>query len=132
MLESGAVASVHYRAGQSVRANFVWEINGTDGDLVITADGGHVAFYPLTIKGAKKNQQQFEVLDVPEKYYKIPQHALAGPAYHVAQHYGLVLHDLQECTNRAPRFTDAVIRHKLLDAIQKSSVNGQRQYLSRD
>jgi len=132
MLESGAVASVHYRAGQSVGANFVWEINGTEGNLVITADGGHVAFYPLTIKGAKKKEGHFEVLDVPEKYYKIPQDALLGPAYHVAQHYGLVLHDLQEGTQRAPRFADAVIRHKLLDAIQKSSATGQRQYLSRD
>jgi len=39
---------------------------------------------------------------------------------------------LQEGTNRAPGFADAVIRHKLLDAIQKSSATSQRQYLSRD
>ena len=132
ILENGAVASIHYRAGQSKTTNFLWEINGTEGDLVVTADGGHVAFYPLTIKGAKKNQQQLELLDVPQQYYKIPQDALPGPAYHVAQHYGLVLHDLKEGTNRAPRFADAIIRHKLLDAIQQSSATGQRQFLSRD
>lgn len=132
MLESGAVASIHYRAGQSVGSNFVWEINGSDGDLVITADGGHVAFYPLTIKGAKKNQEQFEPLDVPEKFYVIPQKSLLGPAYHVAQNYGLILNDLQDGTNRAPSFADAVIRHKLLDAIQKSSAIGQHQYLKED
>jgi len=130
VLENGAVASVHYRAGQSVGPNFVWEINGTDGDLIITADGGHVAFYPLTIKAAKKTQDHFEIVDVPEQYYKIPKHVLQGPAYHLAQHYGLVLNDLKEGTKLAPRFGDAVIRHKLLDAIQKSSVTGQRQYLS--
>ena len=57
MLKSGAAASVHYRAGKSAGNNFVWKINGSDGDLVMTADEGHVAFYPLTIKGAKKNQE---------------------------------------------------------------------------
>lgn len=69
-------------------------------------------------------------MGIPEQYYKIPKHALQGPAYHLAQHYGLVLNDLKEGTKLAPRFADAVIRHKLLDAIQKSSVTGQRQYLS--
>jgi len=130
ILEAGAVASIHYRAGQAKSTNFLWEINGTEGDLVITADGGHVAFYPLTIKGAKKNQQQLELLDVPEKYYKIPQEALQGPAYHLAQQYSLVLADLKKGTKQAPRFADAVIRHELLDAIQKSSATGRRQNLS--
>ena len=57
MLKSGSAASVHYRAGQSAGNNFVWKINGSGGDLVMTAGEGHVAFYPLTIKGAKKNQE---------------------------------------------------------------------------
>ena len=130
VLKNGAVASVHYRAGQSAGLNFVWEINGTDGDLIITADGGHVAFYPLTIKGTKKSQDHFELMDVPQKYYKIAKDALQGPAYHLAQHYGLVLNDLKDSTKLAPRFADAVVRHKFLDAIQKSSATGQRQYLS--
>ncbi|MGY5049907.1 Gfo/Idh/MocA family protein [Streptomyces sp. 900105755] len=39
-LEGGAAASVFYRGGTSRADNFRWEINGTDGDLVLTADWG--------------------------------------------------------------------------------------------
>jgi predicted dehydrogenase len=42
VLESGAVASVHFRGGMSRATNFHWEINGTDGDLVLTGGSGHL------------------------------------------------------------------------------------------
>jgi predicted dehydrogenase len=42
VLSSGAVASVHFRGGLSRGTNFHWEINGTDGDLVVTGDHGHL------------------------------------------------------------------------------------------
>ena len=37
-LESGAAASVHYRGGLSRGTNLLWEINGTEGDIQVTAD----------------------------------------------------------------------------------------------
>lgn len=127
-LVSGAVASVHYRGGASTGTNFLWEINGTEGDLIITADSGHVAFFPLTIKGAKKNQAQAEILEVPKEFFLVPA-SLDLPVYNIAQNYALVWKDLKEGTNHAPRFEDALITHQLLDAIQKASKTGQRQIL---
>jgi predicted dehydrogenase len=41
-LTGGAVASVHYRGGQFRGVNFHWEINGTEGDIVVTAPVGHI------------------------------------------------------------------------------------------
>src|SRR6266705_4518267 len=51
-LESGATASVHVREAVAGGTGFLWEINGTDGTLRITADGAFPEIYPLTVAGA--------------------------------------------------------------------------------
>jgi len=128
ILVNGAVASIHYRAGVSGGTNFLWEINGTEGDLIITADSGHVAFFPVIIKGVKKNQSNVEVLEVPKEFFQVPE-SLDLPVYNLAQNYALVLKDLNEGTRQAPKFKDALATHILLNAIQKASITGQRQFL---
>src|SRR6266705_1960607 len=40
LLEGGAALAIHYRGGRSRGTNLLWEINGTEGDLQVTADGG--------------------------------------------------------------------------------------------
>src|SRR5204863_112665 len=40
LLEGGAAFSIHYRGGVSRGTNLLWEINGSDGDLQLTATGG--------------------------------------------------------------------------------------------
>ena len=37
LLEGGAALSIHYRGGHSRGTNLFWEINGTEGDLQVTA-----------------------------------------------------------------------------------------------
>jgi len=37
LLEGGAALSIHYRGGSSRGTNLFWEINGTEGDLQVTA-----------------------------------------------------------------------------------------------
>jgi predicted dehydrogenase len=41
-LPAGAVLSAHYRGGLSRATNLRWEINGTEGDLVVQAPRGHL------------------------------------------------------------------------------------------
>src|SRR5438128_4356535 len=45
LLEGGAAFSIHYRGGVSRGTNLLWEINGTDGDLQVTADGGQAQIF---------------------------------------------------------------------------------------
>src|SRR5213596_4079595 len=45
LLDGGAAFSIHYRGGVSRGTNLLWEINGTDGDLQITADGGQAQLF---------------------------------------------------------------------------------------
>src|SRR5438132_7133400 len=45
LLEGGAALSIHYRGGVSRGTNLLWEINGTEGDLQLTAAGGHTQIF---------------------------------------------------------------------------------------
>src|SRR5256714_5785730 len=40
LLQGGAAFSIHYRGGVSRGTNLLWEINGSEGDLQLTATGG--------------------------------------------------------------------------------------------
>src|SRR3954465_13741393 len=48
-LTSGATASIHIREAVAGGTGFLWEINGTDGTLRITADAAQPQIFPLTV-----------------------------------------------------------------------------------
>src|SRR5437879_1533244 len=45
LLEGGAALSIHYRGGVSRGTNLLWELNGTEGDLQLTAAGGQAQLF---------------------------------------------------------------------------------------
>jgi len=53
LLEGGAAFSIHYRGGFSRGTNLLWEINGTEGDLQLTAAGGQAQIFELEVRGGK-------------------------------------------------------------------------------
>ncbi len=124
LLEGGAVAAIHYRGGESRGTNFRWEINGTDGDLIATADGGHGQIYPLTLAGARGAEQALAPLPVPDRYRWAPE--VSPPAENVAQAYAWLADDLRDGTHKCRTFDDALHRHRLIDAIERSAATGQR------
>src|SRR5437660_3752491 len=50
-LTYGATASVHIREAVAGGTGFLWEINGTDGTLRITADAALPEIFPMTVAG---------------------------------------------------------------------------------
>src|SRR5216683_5722994 len=52
-LTSGATASIHVREAVAGGTGFLWEINGTDGTLRITADAALPEIFPMTVAGAQ-------------------------------------------------------------------------------
>src|SRR5207247_7445989 len=68
LLEGGAAFSIHYRGGRSRGTNLLWEINGTEGDLQLTADGGQAQIFEITVRGGNGAQSSLEVLPVPQQY----------------------------------------------------------------
>src|SRR5213082_2802922 len=68
LLEGGAAVSIHYRGGVSRGTNLLWEINGTEGDLQLTAAGGQAQIFAMDVRTGKGAQSSLEVLPVPEPY----------------------------------------------------------------
>jgi len=126
LLKGGAALSIHYRGGVSRGTNLLWEINGTEGDLQLSAAGGQAQIFEMTVHGGKGAQSSLEVLPVPEKYLWSPPQ---GPSTNVAQAYALFARDYREGTHLCPTFDDAVTRHRMLDAIETAAATGQRQTL---
>ena len=127
LFEGGATFSIHYRGGQSRGTNLLWEINGTEGDLQLIADGGQAQIFEMTVRGGKGAQSSLEVLPVPEQYRWAPPQ---GPSTNVAQAYAHFARDYREGTHLCPTFDDAVTRHRMLDAIERAAATGQRQTIT--
>jgi predicted dehydrogenase len=124
-LTGGATASVHFRGSLSHEDSFHWEIHGREGDLLVTAAGGSPGIFPLTIRHRAKGAAEFDTLPVsPLQRPGIP---AGSPANNVAEMYSRLAADLREGTRTVSDFNDAVVRHRMLAAIEESSRTGTRQ-----
>ncbi|MBW5420838.1 gfo/Idh/MocA family oxidoreductase [Streptomyces sp. BG9H] len=131
-LASGAVVSAHFRSGLSRGTDFHWEINGTEGDLVVTGDSGHLQQAAVTVRGGRGAEKALTELPVPVRHFDVPAleelrgHPSYEVAYNVGAQYARILADLTEGTAHAPDFAHAVRRQRLLDAIGRSAATGRR------
>jgi predicted dehydrogenase len=128
LLKGGEAFSIHYRGGLSRGTNLLWEINGDEGDLQLTAAGGHAQMFEMIVRGGKGAQTGLEVLPVPEQYRWSPPQAVRLST-NVAQAYVRFARDYREGTRLCPTFEDAVTRHRMLNAIEVAAATGQRQTL---
>jgi predicted dehydrogenase len=120
-LESGAALSLFYRGGTSRGDNLHWEINGSDGDLVLTGPSGNVQTVELTLSGARGTDTSVSELRVPDRYYGPTTDALAGPPRNVALLYDQLARDLREGTHTVPDFAHALTRHHLIDSVERAA-----------
>ncbi len=125
-MESGAVASVHFRGGISRGTNFLWEINGTDGDLIVTLDSPPIVqLARVTLRGGRAGDTTVAELPVPAAYERVP--GFAGRqgemAYNLAHAYEQLRRDLIDGTALTPDFAHAVRHHRRLDEIQRSGAS---------
>src|SRR5437867_2664436 len=127
-LSSGATASVHVREAVAGGTGFLWEINGTDGTLRITADAAVPGIFPLTVAGAQGRNEPAELAVPTALTQKWP--ALTGlegaPAFNVGRAYAAFAADIVNETHTVPDFDDAVRRHEVIDAIERSASTGKR------
>ena len=131
-LAGGAVAAAHFRGGRSRGVNFHWEINGTDGDLVVSGPSGMLQVGAVQIRGGHDGGDgELPVLEVPGSYHWVAD--LAGqqdtPAYTVAHAYAQLLDDIENGTPTLPDFDHAVRRHRMIETIDRAATSGRRQTL---
>jgi predicted dehydrogenase len=127
-LTTGVTASVHVREAVAGGTGFLWEINGTDGTLRITADAPLPGIFPLAVAGAQGRKEP-AALAVPEGLtHKWPAlTSLQGaPAFNVGRTYAAFAADIENGTHTVPDFAEAVRRHQVTAAIETSAASGKR------
>jgi predicted dehydrogenase len=127
-LTSGATASVHVREAVAGGTGFLWEINGTDGTLRITAAAPFPGIVPLTVAGAHGQNEPAE-LAVPAaltRRWATLSSLEDTPAFNVGRTYAAFAADIDNQKHTVPDFADAVRRHETIAAIERSAAAGER------
>ena len=127
-LESGTVAALHYRGGRSPSTNFLWEIAGSKGTVVVTGRSGHLQYGRVEVLAAGEGERELSPRPVPDEYEAVALDRQGLP-YAVAQAYAQLLDDLRDGTHEVPTFADAVRRHRTLAAVERAAATGERQVL---
>src|SRR5438477_6960690 len=127
-LASGAIASVHIREAVAGGTGFLWEINGMDGTLRITADAALPEIFPLRVAGAQGRNEPADLALPAALVQKWPAlTSLQGaPAFNVGRAYAAFAADIENGTHTVPDFADAVRRHEVIAAIGRSASSGER------
>jgi predicted dehydrogenase len=133
LLESGAVAAMHYRGGTSRATGFHWEINGVEGDLVVKADQDLWWWGRLRLYGVRGSDSALTELRVPVRYERSLTWWTGRseePAYNVAHEYALpreqITGSLAPDTDGVPDFPHAVRRHRMLEQIREAARTGRK------
>lgn len=124
-LSGGGVASIHIRAGRSPGDTVFWEIQGTHGILRITSENGFMHWDPLKIEGALAGADRFEVVETPKDFFDPDLKLSDGPHRNVSYAYAAFARDLIHGTRTVADFTDALARHRTIDAIARAATDGQ-------
>jgi predicted dehydrogenase len=99
------------------------EIYGREGTLML-ASAGALSTGPNRLFGAQGRTAAAE-LTVPDKYTLVPEGTPTGGARNVAQAYAGVADAFDGKASLVPDFDLAVMRHRLIDAIERSSREGR-------
>lgn len=128
-VDSGAAISVFYRGGSSRGDNMRWEINGSKGDLVLTAPIGQVQLTDLKLEGGRGEDTTVSEMVIPSSYYELGKNVAIGGLGGTGRLYAQFAKDISEGTNLTPDFAHALAHHQFLDAIETSSRTGMAQKL---
>ena len=125
-LANGAVVSAYVGSVPWLGSGFRLEVYGRDGTLVLTADE-HPQLGGLRLLGGQGSNPELRRLQIPDSLTWVPESVPAGPPFNVAQMWSRFADAIRAGERAEPDFDSAVERHRLLDAIQRSSDTGQRQ-----
>jgi predicted dehydrogenase len=121
-LEGGAEVSFVVATVPANPSGHRFEIYGREGTLVIS--GGSANTGPSRLHGAR-GSDHLEPMDAPDRFTLVPAGTPPGAPRNVAQAYVRLASALEVGGPFDPDFGLAVKRHKLLDAIARSSSEGR-------
>jgi len=122
-LVGGTEVSVSVAAVPSNAGGSRIEIYGREGALIVRADGSFNIGPSQVYAG--QGQQPMAVMPIPSKYRIAPEAVASGPPANVAQAYARAADALRGAGSFDVDFELAVQRHKLIDAVERSSATGR-------
>jgi predicted dehydrogenase len=126
----GAVVSFQIRGGMARGTEFLFEIHGNEGDLVLAATSrASMQRQALRLQGARGAGAALADMSIPAKYRWVPEAVPKGSPYNVAQLYAKLADSVRDGTPASPGFDAAVTRHRLIDAIMRASDTGRKQVM---
>lgn len=123
-LTTGAIVSTFYRGGVSRGNNLYWEINGSEGDLVLSSSVGNLQVADLELTGGRGDETGVHAIELPAAYANEPAGLSDTPGANVLREYTQLAHDIREGTHLVPDFNYALQRHRLIAAIEESARTG--------
>jgi predicted dehydrogenase len=125
VLTNGAVASVHIATIPWHGTGWRLEVYGREGTLVAASDQ-MVQYAQIRLQGGHGQDRTLQALPVPDRLTWVSEEVPKGAPFNVAQMYHRLGEAIREGREAQPDFDLAVKRHRLLDAIQRSSDRGSR------
>ena len=122
VLKSGAEVSFQVASVPFNASGTRMEIYGRKGTLVLTSKSVNTA--PSQLHFAIGKEKMAEITP-PDSYQLIPADMAAGPARNVAQAYARFASAMRTGTADTPDFDHAVVRHALIDAMERSHKEGK-------
>ena len=128
IVDDGAVVSFQIRGGMARGTEFLFEIHGDQGDLVLTATSrASMQRQELKLQGARGTGTPLADMPIPSRYRWVPDAVPQGSPYNVAQLYAKLADSIRQGSPTSPSFQAAVTRHRLIDAIVRASDTGRKQ-----
>jgi predicted dehydrogenase len=125
-LTSGAAATVVYRGGTSRGTNLLWEINGTEGDLALTANIGNVQVADPVLRGGRGTDDALAIISSSEDSLRVPE----VPGGNIYRLYAQLARDIREGTRIVPDFAHAMRQHRLISTIEAAAAIGTKEVFS--
>lgn len=129
LLNDEIVAAVHVRGGQPDAINFLWEIHGTAGDLLITIPAGYLHMMDFSIRMTTRGNADSQVITAAPSFRKVQTENSNVPAYSIAHLYRAIAGNIQSGQQTVASFDDALKRHRLVAAVELAALTGVRQSL---
>jgi predicted dehydrogenase len=120
----GALFQIQIEGGKTNGSGLRIDLTGFDGDLTIRNERAFATKQDNAIEGATRLHPDWGTLPIPDSYQQIPASSLDISVQDLAHLYSWFVHDRNQGTKSVPDFSDAVLLHRLIEAISCSSGNG--------
>lgn len=126
LLDSGAVAAVHVASVPHHSTGWRLEVYGSEGTIVGTSKDSVQYDGHIRLRGRRGKEGELEDIPIPARLTWVPDEMPRGEPFNIGQLYRRMARAIRGEEDAHPDFDHAVKRHRMLEAIQRSSDLGQK------